>query len=69
MPLNARPVASLTVMDVMPSSSSSLPPALAGGDSMGEAMPLGERRERLEEWVVLLLEDEDEEEKEEENDW
>ena len=26
---------------------------------MGEAMPLGERRERLEEWVVLL-EDEDE---------
>ena len=29
---------------------------------MGEAMPLGERRERLEEWVVLLLlllEDED----------
>ena len=31
---------------------------------MGEAIPLGERRERLEEWVVLLLlesEDEDEE--------
>ena len=53
----------------MPSSSSSLlPPALAGGDSMGEAMPLGERRERLEEWVLLLLEDEEEEEKEGEND-
>ena len=58
MPLSARPVASLTVMDAVPSSS--LPPALAGGDSMGEAMPLGERRERFEEWVVLLLEDEDE---------
>ena len=28
---------------------------------MGEAMPFGERRERLEEWVVvLLLEDEEE---------
>ena len=51
-------------MDVVSSSSLSLlPPALAGGDSMGEAMPLGERRERLEEWVVLvLLEDEDDEE-------
>ncbi len=47
-------------MDAVPSS---LPPALAGGDSMGEAIPLGERRERLEEWVVLvLLEDEDDEE-------
>ena len=45
-----------------------LPSALAGGDSMGEAMPLGERRERLEEWVVLLREDENEEETEEEND-
>ena len=55
-------------MDAVPSSSLLLP-ALEGGDSMGEAMPLGERRERLEEWVVLLLEDEDEEEKEEENDW
>ena len=64
-PLSARPVASLTVMDAMPSSSSSLlPPALAGGDSMGEAMPLGERRERLEEWVVVLLEDQDEEDEE-----
>ena len=51
----------------MPASSLSSP-ALAGGDSMVEAMPLGEMRERLEEWVVLLLEDEDEEEKEEEND-
>jgi hypothetical protein len=30
---------------------------------MGEAVPLGERRERLEEWVVL-----DEDEDEEEND-
>ena len=63
MPLSARPVASLTVMDAVPSSSLLLP-ALEGGDSMGEAMPLGERRERLEEWVVLLLlesEDEDEE--------
>ena len=48
-------------MDAMPSSSSSLPPALAGGDSTGEAMPLGERRERLEECVVLLVEDENEE--------
>ena len=58
-PLSARPVASLTVMDAVPSSS--LPPALAGGDSMGEAMPFGERPERLEEWVVvLLLEDEEE---------
>ena len=56
-------------MDAVPSLSSLLPSALAGGNSMGEAMPLGERRERLEEWVVLLLEDEDEEEKEEENDW
>ena len=45
-------------MDAVPSSSL-LPPALAGGDSMGEVMPLGERPERLEEWV-LLLEDEDE---------
>jgi hypothetical protein len=61
MPLNARPVASLTVMDAVSSSSSLLLPALAGGDSMGEAMPLGERRERLEEWVVLL-EDEEEDE-------
>ena len=60
MPLSARPVASLTVMDAVPSSLSLLPPALTGGDSMGEAMPLGERRERLEEWAVLLLEDEDE---------
>ena len=60
MPLKARPVASLTVMDAVPSSSSLLlPPALAGGDSMGEVMPLGERPERLEEWAVLL-EDEDE---------
>jgi hypothetical protein len=60
-PLSARPVASLTVMDAVPSSSLSLSPALAGGDSMGEAMPFGERRERLEEWVVvLLLEDEEE---------
>ena len=42
-------------------SSPSLLPAFAGGDSMDEAMPLGERRERLEEWVVvLLLEDEEE---------
>ena len=48
-------------MGAVPSSSSLLPPALAGGDSMGEAMPLGERRERLEEWVVLL-EDEEEDE-------
>ena len=33
---------------------------------MGEAIPLGERRERLEEWVVvLLLESEDEDEDEE----
>ena len=31
---------------------------------MGEAMPLGERRERFEEWVVLL---EDEEEDEDED--
>ena len=38
---------------------------MAGGDSMGEAMPLCERRERFEEWVVLL---EDEEEDEDE-DW
>ena len=52
-------------MDVVSSSSLSLlPPALAGGDSMGEAMPLGERRERLEEWVVVLLEDQDEEDEE-----
>ena len=64
MPLSARPVALLTVMDAMPSSLSMLPPALAGGDSMGEAMPLGERRERLEEWVLLLLEDEEEDEDE-----
>ena len=64
MPLSARPVALLTVMDAVPSSSSLLPPVLAGGDSMGEAMPLGERRERLEEWVVLLLEDQDEEDEE-----
>ncbi len=63
MPLSARPVALLTVMDAVPSSLSMLPPALAGGDSMGEAMPFDERRERLEEWVVLvLLEDEDDEE-------
>ena len=55
-------------MDAGPSLSSLSSPALAGGDSMGEAMPLCERRERLEEWVVLLLEDENEEEKEEEND-
>ena len=48
-------------MDAVPSS---LPPALAGGDSMGEAIPLGERRERLEEWVVVLLEDQDEEDEE-----
>ena len=68
MALSARPVALLTVIDAVPSSLSLLPPALAGGDSMGEAMPLGERRERLEEWVVVLLEDENEEEKEEEND-
>ena len=61
MPLKARPVASLTVMDAVPSSLPLFPPALAGGDSMGEAMPLGERRERLEEWVVLL-EDEEEDE-------
>ena len=47
-------------MDAVPSSSSLLlPPALAGGDSMGEAIPLGERRERLEEWVLLLLEEEE----------
>ena len=51
-------------MDAVLSSLSSLPPALAGGDSMGEAMPLGERRERLEEWVVVLLEDQDEEDEE-----
>ena len=63
MPLKARPVASLTVMDAVPSSLPLFPPAFAGGDSMGEAMPLGERRERLEEWVVL-----DEDEDEEEND-
>ena len=63
MPLSARPVASLTVMDAVPSSSLLLP-ALEGGGSMGEAMPLGERRERLEEWVVLL---EDEEEDEDED--
>ena len=62
MPLSARPVASLTMMDAVPSSSSLLPPALAGGDSMGEAMPLGERRERLEEWVVLLEEDDEDKE-------
>ena len=62
MPLKARPVASLTVMDAVPSSLPLFPPALAGGDSMGEAMPLGERRERLEEWVLLLVEDEDDEE-------
>ena len=65
-PLSSLPVVSLTMMDAMPASS--LPPAVAGGDSMGEAMPLCERRERLEEGVVLLLEDENEEEKEEEND-
>ena len=55
-PLSARPVVSLTMMDAMPSSS--LPPAVAGGDSMGEAMPLRERPERLK--LVLLVEDEDE---------
>ena len=67
MPLSARPVASLTVMDAVPSSSLLLPPALTGGDSMGEAMPLGERRERLEEWVLLLLEEEEEDEDEDED--
>ena len=51
-------------MDAVPSSSSLVPPVVAGGDSMGEAMPLGERRERLEEWVVVLLEDQDEEDEE-----
>ena len=52
-------------MDAVPSSSLSLlPPALASGNTMGEAMPLGERRERLEEWVVVLLEDQDEEDEE-----
>ena len=60
-PLSARPVVSLTMMDAMPSSS--LPPAVAGGDSMGEAMPLRERPERLE-LVLLLLLDEDDEDKE-----
>ena len=50
-------------MDAVPSLSLVPPAALAGGDSMGEAIPLGERRERLEEWVVL-----DEDEDEEEND-
>jgi hypothetical protein len=29
---------------------------------MGEAMPLGEGRERLEEWVVLLEEDDEDKE-------
>ena len=49
-------------MDAVPSSSLSLlPPALASGDTMGEAMPLGKRRERLEEWVLLLLEEEEDE--------
>ena len=62
MPLSARPVASLTVVDAVPSSSLLLPPALTGGDSMGEAMPLGERRERLEECVVLLEEDDEDKE-------
>ena len=61
-PLSARPVASLTVMDAVPSSSSLLPPALTGGDSMGEAMPLGERRERLEEWMVPLKEEDEDKE-------
>ena len=59
-PLSARPFASLTVMDAAPSSS--LPPALAGGDSMGEAMPLGERRERFEEWMVPLKEEDEDKE-------
>ena len=59
MPRSARPVTSLIVMVAAAALSS--PPALAIGDSMGEAMPFGERRERLEEWVVvLLLEDEEE---------
>ena len=49
-------------MYAAPSLLSLFPPALAGGDSMGEAIPLGERRERLDEWVVLL-EDEDEDDK------
>ena len=65
MALSARPVALLTVIDAVPSSLSLLPPALAGGDSMGEAMPLGERRERLEEWVVVLLEDDEDKDDEE----
>ena len=71
MPPSARPVTPLTVIDEQAAllSSFSLAAVLAGGgDSMGEAMPFGERRERLEEWVVVLLEDENEEEKEEEND-
>ena len=34
---------------------------------MGEAMPLGERRERLEEWVLLLLEEEEDEDDEDED--
>ena len=54
-------------MDAVPSLSSLLPPALACGDSMGEAMPLGERRERLEEWVLLLLEEEEDEDDEDED--
>ncbi len=54
-------------MDAVPSSSPLLPSALAGGDSMGEAMPLGERRERLEEWVLLLLEEEEDEDDEDED--
>ena len=29
---------------------------------MGEAMPLGERRERFEEWVVLLEEEDEDKE-------
>ena len=53
------------MMDAVPASSLSSP-ALAGGDSMGEAMPLGERRERLEEWVVLLLLESEDEDKDEE---
>ena len=63
MPLSARPVASLTVIDAVPLSLLSLlPPALAGGDSMGEAMPLGERRERFEEWMVPLEEEDEDKE-------
>ena len=49
-------------MDAVPSSSLSLSPALAGGDSMGEAMPFGERRERFEEWMVPLKEEDEDKE-------